>query len=87
MKKALLWFISGAASLCVCSLICYLGEQLDLWWRNYDSFVMFPFMALSMIALCAAGLATLFFTPFCLVVSLQSAYNTLKQNERFKQWL
>lgn len=87
MKKSLLWLIGSVASLCTCSLMCYLGEALNLWWKNYDSFTLFPFMALSMISICAIGVATLFFSPFCLVISIQSVYDALKLNERFKQWL
>lgn len=87
MKKAILWLIGSVASLCTCSLMCYLGEALDLWWKNFDSFAAFPFVYLSMMVLAAVGVVTLFFAPFCLVVAIQHVYNVLKQNERFKQWL
>jgi len=87
MKKAILWFIGGAASLCVCSLMCYLGESLSLWWRNYDSFAMFLFVYLSAMLMATVGVATFFFGQFCLVVAIKHVYDILKQDERVKKWL
>lgn len=87
MKKAILWLIGGAASLCVCSLMCYIGESLSIWWKNYDSFAMFPFVYLSMISIAVVGVVAFFFATFCLVVAIRHIYDALKQAERVKKWL
>jgi len=85
MKAAILWLIGSLASLSTCSLMCYLGERLDLWWRGCDSFTAFPLMAFSFMLVSAVGIATFFLSIFCLVGAAHDGYKALKQTERFKQ--